>query len=113
MGDLCLTLLGTPKVRHGDQVLLFSMRKGLAPAHRAGECPRRPAFRPKDYTELQRLISVEATSEHKESIHNLENLAAKHGLLFIWRKDENRWILEPMSEKEKAIFKAVTEEESE
>jgi hypothetical protein len=64
-----------------------------------------------DWTELQRLISVEATSERKESVHKLENQAAKHGLLFIWHKDENRWIFEPMSEKEKAIYKAVTEEE--
>src|SRR5438552_12364809 len=30
MGDLCLTLLGPPEVRHGDQVLLFSTRKELA-----------------------------------------------------------------------------------
>src|SRR2546428_7556819 len=29
MGDLCLTLLGPPEVRHDDQVLLFSMRKEL------------------------------------------------------------------------------------
>ena len=65
----------------------------------------------KAWTELQRVISTGATSERKESVHNLENLAAKHGLLFIWHKDENRWILEPMSEKEKAIFKAVTEQE--
>jgi hypothetical protein len=64
----------------------------------------------KAWTELQRVISTGATSERKESVHNLENQAAKHGLLFIWRKDENRWILEPMSEKEKAIYKAVTEE---
>ncbi|MFL5588460.1 MAG: ATP-binding protein [Ktedonobacteraceae bacterium] len=30
MGDLYLTLLGPPEVRHGDQVLLFSTRKELA-----------------------------------------------------------------------------------
>ncbi len=30
MGDLCLTLLGPPEVRHDDQVLLFSTRKELA-----------------------------------------------------------------------------------
>ncbi len=30
MGDLNLTLLGPPEVRHGDQVLLFSTRKELA-----------------------------------------------------------------------------------
>src|SRR5881275_3789909 len=30
MGDLYLTLLGSPEVRHGDQVLLFSTRKELA-----------------------------------------------------------------------------------
>ena len=30
MGDLDLTLLGPPEVRHGDQVLLFSTRKELA-----------------------------------------------------------------------------------
>src|SRR5260370_3625211 len=30
MGELCLTLLGPPEVRHADQVLLFSTRKELA-----------------------------------------------------------------------------------
>src|SRR3979411_1132642 len=30
MGDLYLTLLGPPEVRHADQVLLFSTRKELA-----------------------------------------------------------------------------------
>src|SRR5713226_1755258 len=30
MGDVCLTLLGPPEVRHADQVLLFSTRKELA-----------------------------------------------------------------------------------
>src|SRR5260370_37447712 len=30
MGNLSLTLLGPPQVRHGDQVLLFSTRKELA-----------------------------------------------------------------------------------
>ena len=30
MGDLYLSLLGPPEVRHGDQVLLFSTRKELA-----------------------------------------------------------------------------------
>ncbi len=30
MGDLCLTLLGPPEVRHADQMLLFSTRKELA-----------------------------------------------------------------------------------
>ncbi len=30
MGDLSFTLLGSPEVRHGDQVLLFSTRKELA-----------------------------------------------------------------------------------
>ena len=30
MGDLYLTLLGPPEVRHGDQVLQFSTRKELA-----------------------------------------------------------------------------------
>src|SRR6266851_3199343 len=30
MGDLSLTLLGPPEVRHADQVLLFSTRKELA-----------------------------------------------------------------------------------
>jgi len=30
MGDLCITLLGPPEVRHADQVLLFSTRKELA-----------------------------------------------------------------------------------
>ena len=67
----------------------------------------------KDYTELQRLISAEATSERKEAVHKLENLAAQHGLLFIWHKDENQWALEPMTEGEKGIYRAVTEEESE
>src|SRR6202049_2654828 len=31
MGDLYLTLLGPPEVRHADQVLLFSTPKELAP----------------------------------------------------------------------------------
>src|SRR5712692_10297280 len=30
MGDLCLAFLGSPEVRHADQVLLFSTRKELA-----------------------------------------------------------------------------------
>src|SRR6266436_910326 len=30
MGDLYLTLLGPPEVRHADQLLLFSTRKELA-----------------------------------------------------------------------------------
>ena len=30
MGNLSLTLLGPPQVRHGDQLLLFSTRKELA-----------------------------------------------------------------------------------
>src|SRR5260370_9076866 len=30
MGNLSLTLLGPPQVRHGDQVLVFSTRKELA-----------------------------------------------------------------------------------
>ena len=30
MGDLCLTVLGPPEVRHADQTLLFSTRKELA-----------------------------------------------------------------------------------
>jgi DNA-binding SARP family transcriptional activator len=30
MGDLSLTLLGPPEVRHADQLLLFSTRKELA-----------------------------------------------------------------------------------
>src|SRR5436305_13661524 len=30
MGDLCFTLLGSPEVRHRDQVLQFSTRKELA-----------------------------------------------------------------------------------
>ena len=67
----------------------------------------------KDYTELQRLISTEATSERKEAVRHLENLAAKQGLVFVWHADEKQWALEPMSAAEKGIYKAVTEEESE
>lgn len=76
------------------------------------------------YTELQRRIRVgtyEKRGPHGEfgsdgileSVDNLEALAAKHGLLFIWHQDENRWALEPMSKEEKAVYKAVTEQESE
>src|SRR5947208_1075974 len=67
----------------------------------------------KDYAELKRLISVESTSERKEAVHNLEIQAAKYGLVFVWHADEKQWALEPMSEAEKGIYKAVTEEESE
>src|SRR5579864_5862517 len=63
----------------------------------------------KDWTELQRLISVgaytERSSEHyetgtwpedgvEESIYNLETLATKNGLYFAWLEGEKRWTLE-------------------
>ncbi len=68
-----------------------------------------------DWTELHRRVSVGAYEERKsehfetgtypddgveESIDNLTELAARHGLEFIWRN--NAWSLEPMSEETRA-----------
>ena len=41
MGNLCLTVLGPPEVRHADQTLLFSTRKELALL----SCPAMPRVR--------------------------------------------------------------------
>jgi hypothetical protein len=71
----------------------------------------------KDYTELQRRVSVGAYEERKsehfetgtypedgveESIDNLTELAARHGLEFWWHKDTSTYTLEPMSEETRA-----------
>ncbi len=65
----------------------------------------------KDWTELQRLISVGAFSERsaehyemgtwpedgiEESISNLENWAEKQGLEFCWNVDSATWSLTPI-----------------
>lgn len=63
----------------------------------------------KDWTELQRLISVgaytERSAEHyetdtwpedgvEESLYHLERLAASEGLQFEWHEDTKQWSLE-------------------
>ncbi len=65
-----------------------------------------------DYTELMRRIQVgayeERSVEHhltgtwpedgvEESIANLENLAARQGLQFVWHQESSTYTLEPMS----------------
>lgn len=71
----------------------------------------------KDYTELMRRIHVGAYTERsaedyetgtypedgvEQSIHHLEMLAAKHGLVFHWHKDTQIYSLEPISDEEEA-----------
>jgi hypothetical protein len=75
-----------------------------------------------DWTELHRRISVGAYSERsaehfetgtypedgiEESIDNLTELAARHGLEFIWRN--NAWGLETMSEETRAARQEAQE----
>src|SRR2546425_13237417 len=70
-----------------------------------------------DYTELQRRISVGAYEERKsehyetgtwpsdgveESLFNLEELAASHGLEFCFEVSNGTWSLLPMSEETRA-----------
>jgi hypothetical protein len=75
-----------------------------------------------DWTELHRRVSVGAYSERsaenflngtyppdgvEESIDNLTELAARHGLEFIWTNNE--WSLGPMSEETRAARQAAQE----
>ena len=72
----------------------------------------------KDWTELNRIISVGAYDEcdHEgnytedgieESIDNLETLGAQNGFVFHWHQDEKRWSLEPLSKDEKVAYQAA------
>jgi len=83
-----------------------------------------------NYTELMRRVSVGAYTELEsdgsfppddgtpesltlESVHNLEELAARYDLEFCWEASNGAWVLLPMSDEMPAIELAGEESEEE